>query len=388
MRWTAQLIAGGSRPGGGACWLRRPSRRSHPLGSPGLAALLVALTLACTPNRAPAEAPPAPVATTPGAPSTAAAPTVSQASPSPPIALRVAYASASASNIPVLLAYEQGLFRQQGLDVELVLLQASRTDQAVASGEAPVGFGANVLTSRLAGADLVAIAALVNAIPYTLFVRPDSGIERPEDLRGRTVVSSVPGGTIHSAWLTLLHHYGLTPNRDVSIQTASQGPAEQLAIMLQGLADATLLSPPVSLKAVQAGLVPLVNAADLHLPFLQGTVGANVSYARDHPEVITRVLRTYVSAVALARADADAAKAALGKYSQTDDREVLDESYRYYRDLWGRPDFRVSREAVQAMLGVIDAPGAATAQPEDFVDNRFIDELHASGFVRESGALD
>ena len=185
----------------------------------------------------------------------------------------------------------------------------------------------------------------------------------------------------------LLNYYGLTPNRDVSIQSASQGPAEQLAIMMQGLADATLLSPPVSIKAVQVGLVPLVNAADLNLPFLQGTVGANVRYTREYPEVIDRVLRTYVSAVALARADADAAKAALGKYSQTDDREVLDESYRYYRDLWGRPDFRVSLEAVHAMLGLIDAPGAATARSEDFVDNRFIDELHAAGFVRQSGAL-
>jgi NitT/TauT family transport system substrate-binding protein len=314
-------------------------------------------------------------------------PIASEVTAPAPVALRVAYASASASNIPVLLAYERGLFLQQGLDVELVLLQASRTDQAVASGEAPVGFGANVLTSRLAGADLVAIAALVNAIPYTLFVRPDGGIQRPQDLQGRTIVSSVPGGTIHSAWLMLLNYYGLTPNRDVSIQAASQGPAEQLAIMLQGLADATLLSPPVSVKAVQVGLVPLVNAADLNLPFLQGTVGANVRYTREYPEVIDRVLRTYVSAVALARADADAAKAALGKYSQTDDREVLDESYRYYRDLWGRPDFRVSLEAVHAMLGLIDAPGAATARSEDFVDNRFIDELHASGFVRESGAL-
>jgi NitT/TauT family transport system substrate-binding protein len=344
-------------------------------------ALLVALTLACARGGAPAEAPPAPAA----AP---AAPTAPQEGPPSPVALRVAYASASASNIPVLLAYEQGLFRQQGLDVELVLLQASRTDQAVASGEAPVGFGANVLTSRLAGADLVAIAALVNAIPYTLFVRPDGGIQGPQDLRGRTLVSSIPGGTIHSAWLMLLHYYGLTPNRDVSIQSASQGPAEQLALMVQGLADATLLSPPVSGKAVQAGLVPLVNAADLNLPFLQGTVGSNGRYAKDHPEVILRVLRSYVSAVALARADAEAAKAALGKYTQTDDRAVLDESYSYYRDLWGRPDFRVSPEAVDAMLSLIDAPGAATARREDFVDNRFIDELHASGFVRESGALD
>src|SRR5579884_422733 len=353
-----------------------------------VAYLLVALTLACTTVQAPARPAPGAPPGLPEASDATAVPTAPPTSAPTPVPLRIAYASASASNIPVLLAYEQGLFQQQGLDVEIVLLQASRTDQAVASGETPVGFGANVLTSRLAGADLGAIAALVNGMPYTLFVRPDGGIQDPQDLRGKTVVSSVPGGTIHSAWLMLLNHYSLTPNQDVRIQSASQGPPEQLAIMVQGLADATLLSPPVTQMAIQAGLVPLVNAADLHLPFLQGTVGANVPYTHEHPDVIRRVLRTYISAVALARADAAAAKAALGKYTQTDDPAVLDESYRYYRDLWGRPDFRVSPEAVRAMLAVIDAPGASAARGEDFVDNHFVDELHASGFVRESGALD
>jgi ABC-type nitrate/sulfonate/bicarbonate transport system substrate-binding protein len=346
------------------------------------------LALACTTAQDPPAPPPAATAGRPEAARPAAAPTAVPTSAPAPIPLRVAYASASASNIPVLLANEQELFQQQGLDVEMVLLQASRTDQAVASGEAPVGFGANVLSSRLGGADIVAVAALVNSMPYTLFVRPGGGVQSPQDLRGKTVVSSVPGGTIHSAWLVPLNHYGLVPGQDVNIQSASQGPAEQLAIMVQGLADATLLSPPVTQMAVQAGLVPLLNAADLNLPFLQGTVGANESYTRERPDVIRRVLRTYVSAVALARADPAAAKAALGKYTQTDDAAVLDESYRYYRDLWGRPDFRVSPEAVRAMLQVIDAPGATAARAEEFVDNRFVDELTASGFVRESGALE
>ena len=67
---------------------------------------------------------------------------------------------------------------------------------------------------------------------------------------------------------------------------------------------------------------------------------------------------------------------------------MLAETYRYYREVWGRPDFRVQPEAVQSILQVLDLPGAATAQPADFVDNRFVDALHASGYVRESGALE
>src|SRR5205823_5797114 len=115
-----------------------------------------------TVSPAPDAVSPRAAAPMPQPPAGVPAPTLSAAGAPTPIALRVAYASASASNIPVLLANERGLFHEQGLDVELVLLQGSRTDQVVATGEAPVGFGASVLTSRLAGADLVAIAALVN----------------------------------------------------------------------------------------------------------------------------------------------------------------------------------------------------------------------------------
>jgi hypothetical protein len=34
------------------------------------------------------------------------------------------------------------------------------------------------------------------------------------------------------------------------------------------------------------------------------------------------------------------------------------------------------------------APGADTARPKDFVDNRFVDERHRSGFIQQSKALD
>jgi hypothetical protein len=38
------------------------------------------------------------------------------------------------------------------------------------------------------------------------------------------------------------------------------------------------------------------------------------------------------------------------------------------------------------VLRVLDTPGADTARPEEFIDNRFVDELHSSGFVRQVGA--
>jgi ABC-type nitrate/sulfonate/bicarbonate transport system substrate-binding protein len=301
--------------------------------------------------------------------------------------VRVAWAAPGGALTPVWVAYEQGLLREQGLNVELVFLSGTRTDQGVVTGDTPIGFGANTIPTRLAGADIVAIAGVINRLSYTLFAHPNSGVTRPEDLRGKTMVGTLPGSSSTSATHITLRHFGLEPGRDVQIQP-TQGTPEQLTLVSQGLADASLFSPPTNLKALELGLTPIANVTDLNIPFMQTAVGIVPAWGREHGEEVRRFLRAYVKAVAVARQDADGTKAAIGKYTQTDDQAVLDETYRYYRELWGRPDFRVPPEAVASILRVMDLPGAATATPADFVDNHFIDELTQAGWMQQVGALD
>jgi NitT/TauT family transport system substrate-binding protein len=343
-----------------------------------LIAVLLSATLAvaCAPASPPAAVRPAeapPAASVPPAP----------AAPPAPIPMRVAYAAVAAGQAPVWVAYEQGLLREYGLDAELVFLNSTRTDQGIVTGETPIGFGANVIAVRLSGADIVSVAGVTNRIPYTWLARPP--IATPQDLRGRTMVVSRPGAAITLAAEILLRHFGLEPHRDVALQPGGSTP-EQVAMVLQGFADSVMISPPASLKAMEAGLVPIAKVSDLDIPFLGNSVGTTSAYAREHSEEVRRFLRAYVAAVGLMRREPDVAKAAISKYVQINDPEALDDAYWFYRESWGRPDFRVQPEAVASILRVLDAPGADTARPEDFIDNRFIDELHASGFVRQVGA--
>jgi ABC-type nitrate/sulfonate/bicarbonate transport system substrate-binding protein len=286
---------------------------------------------------------------------------------------------------PAFVAYERGIFREYGLDGEIVFLSGTRSDQGVMTGDTPIGFGVNVIPGRLSGADLIAIASNTNYMAYLLYTRP--GIATPRELRGKTMAGTQPGATNSVATLITARHLGLEPGRDVFIQP-TQGVTEQLALLLQGLADAALLSPPASLKADEAGLTSIANLYELNIPFMSGAVGTTESFARDHPDIVRRSLQAYVAAIALARRDPEGTKDLIGKYTQTEDRAILDETYRFYSPLWGRPDFRIPPDAVASILRVLDAPGADTARPEAFIDNRFIDELHSSGFIRQSGALD
>src|SRR5712692_10425076 len=98
------------------------SRRGR---GPRLVALLgAALTMACAAGATPTSAPVAPASG--GQPSTAA-PT----SPPAPLPLRIAWAAPATTMVPLWLAFEQGIFREQGLDAVLVFLSSVRTDQGI-----------------------------------------------------------------------------------------------------------------------------------------------------------------------------------------------------------------------------------------------------------------
>src|SRR5262245_7096276 len=261
------------------------------LGGGWLAAVL--LILACAPA-APAAGPTAPVGGA-GAPNVAAAESPAggpaPAAPPAPLALRIAYAAASAGQAPAYVAQETGLFREQGLDVELLYLSGTRTDQAIITGDTPLGFGANVIATHLSGADIIAVAGVINSPTFTLYVRPN--IASPAELRGKTLLATQPGAANTLALHLILRHFGLNPEREVAIQ-AGPGIVEQVAMLSQGLADGAIIATPGGLKAQELGCVPLLNAGDLGIPFLQNSVGTTRAYAREHPEVVQRVLRAYV----------------------------------------------------------------------------------------------
>src|SRR5438132_12598852 len=84
----------------------------------GLAVCLwvVFLLGACSPSTV------SPAGSKPGAPVAAVAATEGTAPP-PRVAMKAAYTATASSMAPMWLAKEQGLFADQGLDVELVLVQ-------------------------------------------------------------------------------------------------------------------------------------------------------------------------------------------------------------------------------------------------------------------------
>jgi NitT/TauT family transport system substrate-binding protein len=354
----------------------------------GSSLILAACAAAASPTLPAAAPTSASAAAASGAAPGASAATGPAGNPSPPpapIAVRAAYAAPAGALTPVWVAQEQGLFREQGLDVDLSFLSGPRTDQGVLSGETPFGFGATVVNTRLGGGDIVAIAGFVSQLHFTVYGRP--GVGSVPDLRGKTVVTALPGSSNYIGTLLTLRHFGLDPSRDVQLQP-TQSIVEQQTIMMQGLADGALFTPPASTRADELGLVPLADMTEYHLPFMVTALGITPAYGRDHAEEVRRFLRASIAAVGLARRDPATTKAIIAKYTDYEDPVGLEQSYRLYRPLWGRPDFRVSPAAIEPILRALDHPNAATAQPAEFLDNHFVEEIERSGFIQQVAPAD
>ncbi|MBI2955329.1 MAG: hypothetical protein HYY30_13525 [Chloroflexi bacterium] len=89
--------------------------------------------------------------------------------------------------------------------------------------------------------------------------------------------------------------------------------------------------------------------------------------------------------VAATRKDKDFAMQMIGKYTQTSDREVLEETYRICVDKVMPKVPYVPVESMQTILDEIaqQNPKAKDARVENLIDNHWVKELDDSGFIKK-----
>jgi ABC-type nitrate/sulfonate/bicarbonate transport system substrate-binding protein len=135
-------------------------------------------------------------------------------------------------------------------------------------------------------------------------------------------------------------------------------------------------------EARKRGYRELFNSADLGIPWLNSAVGANRRYVSEHPDVAERYLRALVLGIRRLTTDKPFAMQVIGKYSQTDDQDLLSATVDYYQPIYLRDPYP-EPAAVQSVLDAEEHPAARTARPVDLTDYRFAERLRQSGFLEQ-----
>src|SRR5690242_6813200 len=168
----------------------------------------------------------------------AASPTATAAGRAPsaessgePTKLVVSYSQVTGNEIPLWMAYEGGIFQQNGLSPELRLIEGNKGIAALLAGEtqfADIG-GSQTLAAAANGGDLTILGIIGPKFPF-LFMVPAT-IQSADDLRGKNVGVSTIGDSSDIATRLALPRLGLDPNADVTIVATGSSQNRRTALL-------------------------------------------------------------------------------------------------------------------------------------------------------------
>ena len=207
-----------------------------------------------------------------------------------------------ASNLPIWLAMDKGIFAKHGLEVKL-----DRTEGSVAQ-----------IQNMMAGKYQLASTSIDNIIAYTeeqgdvkidnfdmvAFMGVHSGLNtvvtRPEiktyaDIKGKPVVVDALGTGYAFVLFRILEKHGLKFNQDYTVVSVGGGPG-RLNAMKEGKAVAAVLSAPNDIEAKNAGF-NLLGDAVTELGAYQGSAyGVRRGWAKANEKTMVSFIQSIVEA--------------------------------------------------------------------------------------------
>jgi NitT/TauT family transport system substrate-binding protein len=298
----------------------------------------------------------------------------------------VAYVAPGITQVIPWVAKEAGLFSKHGIDADVILLTGSpRLMQTLLAGDVDYALGgtSSVLRARFRGGDPVIVAGTTNFSGQRVLVRPDSPLQRLQELKGKTVGVTQYGSQGDTFLRDALKKIGLKPDADVSILQMG-GTPQVASALVAGKVDAAV-SGESSLLLIHQGrakMLPGGSAKELKIAGVGATLNVTRRFLARDRDGITRFLRAYVEGVHYFRTNREGSIRSLQKFfrgatlEQTafmydDQREVID------------PLPIPSDEALQGELDRETDPKAKTFKPADFIDMSILREIEKSGFLAE-----
>jgi NitT/TauT family transport system substrate-binding protein len=293
--------------------------------------------------------------------------------------IRLGYPSLAFTQSHIWVGKEEKLFNKNGVDVDPVFLRGGQiATQALAGGDPPIVNVGTVVQANLTGYNLVLIAAVEDKYYQVVFTRPE--ITRLEQLKGKKFGISGFGSATHYAAIILFRHLKLEPNKDVALIPA--GPdAERLGALVAGKLDACFFNLSTAPIARRMGFNELINVADLGVEVQGNGLATSRDYIKSNRATVKSALKGYIEAIHFIHARKPEAQKVFAKYMRTSDPEVLENSYQnYVKTIPKRP--YPTLKGIQFMLDMLapQMPQAKSAQPEQFVDLSFLQELDKENF--------
>ena len=214
--------------------------------------------------------------------------------------VRMSISAVDVSFLTAGVALKRGMFRDEGLDLELIRMNANVSITALATGDIDYTMVfASVVRGALRGLPMKVVASFMDSSTHLLIARPEYKTIR--DLKGKTLAVSTYGATSDVAARMMMKHGGVDPEKELKIIQlgAERG---RYAALKEGIVDVAVLSPPTDTDAQRNGFRVLSRFHELFkLPFTG--IGTNLKKLKEKPDEVKRMVRAMLKANRFVRAN-------------------------------------------------------------------------------------
>jgi len=215
--------------------------------------------------------------------------------------------------LPIYLTQDKGFFKDEGLDVLVVMFNAGATNlQAIIGGDVQIMAGGvpETVLARASGVDIKNFWAISNLMPFQIYGSPR--FKSLEQSKGKKFAISRFGSLSEFLTRSALRQFGVDP-REVTMLQIGATPA-RFTTLASGIVDATILWFPVTERARAAGMNKLFDLKDLYPNWTNVGFIARESWLAKERDQATKFLRAYQRGVRYTRENRDDGIRTLRKY--------------------------------------------------------------------------
>ena len=219
------------------------------------------------------------------------------------------------SHAPFALGKDKGYFRDAGIDLDIRSGNGSGSaHRLVANGDSQFSYGscASMVNLAAKGAPLISVAVIDAMGTEAVIVRPDAGVSKLADLKGKSVLTTANAG-VNTFFPLVLKNGGLKDG-DVKITNVPDGAL--VSSYLQGAGGSVgilggLDDKPAEIKA-NGGAQPVTFAySDFGVNQVGYCIVTNTETLKNNPDLVKRFVEATLKSYKEAEGKPDAAIAAM-----------------------------------------------------------------------------
>jgi ABC-type nitrate/sulfonate/bicarbonate transport system substrate-binding protein len=213
------------------------------------------------------------------------------------------------------VAKERSYMKEEGIDLNIVVMAATPGLQAVVAGEMDfTGSGSSALVAVAQGnAPLKTVLAVNDQVLQWLMARPQYSAFK--ELKNKKIAVTGIAAVATFMLKKVALKYGLDANKDMTFLALP--PGQRLAAIQTGVVDAGLLSSEERFAALDQGMKEILYLGK-EVKNSWGTIATNDQFIKTKPKLMHGVMRALLKALRLVKQNREVAMNALMKFSELD----------------------------------------------------------------------